>query len=115
MLAMLSHYLRLELGHRDKERGNQDGKLEAQLKGWRKPLVYFKILEKVHNRPLKEEEKGFHIKVYPKDSSPENRTKYFIFLDRKNWDELTNPECKIKGGYFTSRSMHDRVEIVYLP
>ena len=112
LTRFLGSGLHISLGIKDKKQGNKKGYLKSRLESWKNPQVILRITDKVEKRDAFEE-KGFHIKVTPKISSPEERTKYEIFLSKENWNKLTNPKDKVLGGYFVSRCMYDRVDIVY--
>lgn len=106
--------LNLTLSLKDKEEGNRKRKLECRLPQWKKARIILHILDEVKERgPL--EEAGFHIKVSPSKSAPEYRDQYDVYLNKKVFDKLTNPEEDpiVHGGYFVSRSVYDRVDIVY--
>ncbi len=106
--------LNLTLNLGDKREGNRKRKLECILPQWKKAKIILHILDEVTERGFMEE-KGFHINVSPSKSSPEHRDQYDIFLSKEVFDKLTNPEEDpiIDGGYFVSRSVYDRIDIMY--
>jgi len=106
--------LNITLNLKDKEEGNKKRKLECRLLQWKKAKIILHILDEVTERGFMEAE-GFHIKVDPSKSSPEHRVRYDIFLSKEVFDKLTNPEEDpiVRGGYFVSRGVYDRIDIVY--
>jgi len=104
----------INLGLEDKKKGEKDGKLECRIKGYKNPVLTLHIVDEVIGRDLLEEP-GFHIKGTPKYGGPERRTKYEIYLSKENFEKLTNPKEDpiIKGGFFLSRCLYDRLAINY--
>lgn len=113
MRARFGGGLEINLGLDDKEKGDEGRILKCRLTPWKKAEVRLHIIDKVPLGFL--EELGFHIEVYPKNSSPETRKRYDIFLSKERFHKLTNPEGNpvIDGGHFSSRCLYDRVDINY--
>jgi len=106
--------LYIKLGLKDKEKGSKDKVLSCRLDCWKKPKLFLHIKEEVIETGFLQEP-GFHIKVMPPKVGPEFRTRYDIYLSEDRFEELTNPKEDpiIRGGYFASRSVYDRIDIVY--
>lgn len=105
--------LALTLSASDKQKAEDIGELECCLKEWKKAKLVLHIVDEVTEKGFLEEP-GFHIKAIPKGGGPESKTRYDIFLSKERFEKLTNPEDPIvQGGYFVSRSIYDRVDIMY--
>lgn len=109
----------LTLNLKDKEEGNKNNQLECRLDVWKKAKVVVHVVDKLDPKEFREkgflEEPGFHIEAIPSNKGPEKKTKYNIYIIKKIFDEITNPKGDpiVDGGYFVSRSMYDRVDIIY--
>ncbi len=89
-------------------------KIECNLPEWKKPKLILHVVDEVGERRMLEEP-GFHIEAIPRNVSPEYRTQYYVYLSEEKFRDLTNPSGDpiVEGGYFASRSMYDRVDIMY--
>jgi hypothetical protein len=104
--------LAIFLTTKDKSKLENDGTLECRLLSWKKPQLFFHLVEEVKQKTALEEP-GFHIDVKPPRASPEFITRYDIYLSKDRFKKLTVDVDKFEGGYFVSRSLHDRVELIY--
>jgi hypothetical protein len=98
----------------DKENVSKGRVLECALQNVKDVKVFLHVRNSVPWRGFMEEP-GFHIRGYPKD--PKIRKKYDIYLTKKIFEKLTNPQPPlhpvVDGGYYVSRSLYDRVDIKY--
>ncbi len=99
---------------KDKEEGERTSRIVCQSNERKKPIVTIHIVNEVERGGFLEEP-GFHIEAKPTNVGPDEREKYDIFLSKKRFEELTNPEGNpiVDGGYFVSRSKFDRIDIKY--
>lgn len=112
MRAQINNGILITLTTKDKEIGEQTGRLECTLVRWQKPKLTLHIVDQIPQKGY-HCESGFYIEAFPEGGGPECKTQYTLYLSKKRFQELTTPQNRTNEGHFTSRCMYDQVDFNY--